>query len=96
MKPNPFKGLVKSRKVWLLIIDACTAILGLWIGALVEKELAVLIMATWGAIQPVLVAVVLMIAKEDTAKLEAASRDLETKTYAECNRENGARVSARK
>ncbi len=82
MSQNPFVGLIRSRKVWIVIVDAIAAILGLWVAALCTPQMAVLIMGTWGAIQPVLLTVILMIAKEDVAKLEAASSDLATRAYA--------------
>ena len=74
MTPNPFSGLVHSRKFWLAVLDGLTAILGLWIGTLVSEETATLIIATWAALQPVFITVIGATAYEDKAKLEAASR----------------------
>ena len=71
MKPNPFSGLVRSRKVWLAILDAIAAILALWLGALASEKMAVLIMATWAAIQPVILAVIISITAEDKARIVA-------------------------
>ena len=71
---NPISGLLRSRKFLLAVIDAIAGILGLWVGTLATQETATLIMATWGALQPVFIAVIAMIAYEDKAKLEAKSR----------------------
>ncbi len=78
VKSNPFAGLIRSRKVWIAIINAIAAILGLWVGYLASPDLAKLIMATWLAMQPVLLAVIMGITAEDNAKVAAASRDKAT------------------
>lgn len=81
--PNPIKGLIRSRKVWIVIVDAVGGILGLWVSYLVaDIKLAALIMSTWALLQGVIYAVIRGIVDEDVAKLDAASRDLETKAYA--------------
>ena len=49
MKPNPFAGLAHSRKFWLVVVSAITAILGLWVAAYCTPTMAALIMATWAA-----------------------------------------------
>jgi hypothetical protein len=72
--PNPFSGLIHSRKFWLAILDCVSAILALWIGTLVAEQTAILIMGTWAAIQPVFITIIAAIAYEDKAAMEAASR----------------------
>jgi hypothetical protein len=74
MTPNPFSGLIHSRKFWLAILDCVSAILALWIGTLVAEQTAILIMGTWAAIQPVFITIIAAIAYEDKAAMEAASR----------------------
>ena len=76
--PNPFSGLLHSRKFWLAILDAVTGLLALWLGALASEKTATLVIATWGGLQPVFIAVIAGIAYEDKAKLQAASQDKET------------------
>lgn len=71
---NPFLVLLHSRKFWLAILDAVAAILGLWIGTLVDETTAKLIMATWGALQPVFVTVIAAIAYEDKANMEMTAK----------------------
>jgi len=94
MNPNPFAGLVRSRAIWLAVIDATGAVLGLWLGAYASEQTATLIMATWAAIQPVLVVVIAKMAYEDKAKLEAASRDKETAAYAAASLASSAAVES--
>ena len=74
MTPNPFSGLIHSRKFWVAMLDAFGAILALWIGTLVAEQTAVLIMGTWAAIQPVFITIIAAIAYEDKAAMEASSR----------------------
>ena len=97
MVPNPFSGLLHSRKVWLAVVDAIAAILALWIGAYVEPKLAQLILATWAALQPVIIAVIVMIAVEDRGNVAAAAkveeaeiRKLTTLAQVEACKANGA------
>ncbi|MEN6507086.1 MAG: hypothetical protein ABFD92_21325 [Planctomycetaceae bacterium] len=71
---NPFKVLLRSRKFWLAILDAIAAILGLWVGTLVDEATAKLIMATWAATQPVFVTVIAAIAYEDKANMEMIAK----------------------
>lgn len=81
MTPNPFSGLLHSRKFWLAVIDAVAAVLGLWVGSYVEPKLAQLILATWAAFQPVLIVVIAAIAYEDKANVQASAKVEEAELY---------------
>ena len=52
-----------------------SGLLALWLGALASEKTATLVIATWGGLQPVFIAVIAGIAYEDKAKLQAASQD---------------------
>jgi len=81
MNPNPFSGLLHSRKFWLAVVDAIAAILALWVGSYVEPKLAQLILATWAAFQPVLIVVIAAIAYEDKANVQASAKVEEAELY---------------
>ncbi len=66
MKPNPFSGLVHSRKFWLLILDTLISLILYFVGryvpdAIEDVKFAVL------ALQPVFVTIIIAIAVEDAA-----------------------------
>jgi hypothetical protein len=66
MNPNPFKGLVLSRKFWLLILDTVISLVLYFVGkyapvAFEDVKFAIL------ALQPVFVAIIIAIAWEDSA-----------------------------
>ena len=71
MTPNPFSGLLHSRKFWLAILDCVSAILALWVGTLVAEETAKLIVLTWAAVQPVFITIIAAIAYEDKALVQS-------------------------
>ncbi len=82
MSPNPFSGLVHSRKFWLAVVSAIAAILGLWVAAYCTPTMQALIMGSWVAFSGVLVVVIMSIASEDNAKATAAGKVEEAKVYA--------------
>jgi len=73
---NPFAGLLRSRKFWLLMLDsvvsAATYFIGKYAGAEGQDMLYVI-----GLLQPVFVTVIASVTAEDNAqrKLEAAKFD---------------------
>ncbi len=72
MTPNPFLGLIHSRKFWLLILDTCFALLMHFLGKYspAAADDARFLFLT---IQPVFVLIIGAIAYEDKAKIEARS-----------------------
>jgi proteasome assembly chaperone (PAC2) family protein len=83
MSPNPFAGLIRSRKFLLAVIAGITAILGLWVGRLVDPETAQLIMQTWAVFAGILGVVIAMIAIEDRANVAADAKVAEAEIYKE-------------
>ena len=66
MNPNPFSGLLHSRKFWLLILDTVISLAIYFIskyvpGAAEDVKLVI------GLLQPVFVSIILAIAVEDAA-----------------------------
>jgi uncharacterized membrane protein HdeD (DUF308 family) len=66
MQPNPFSGLIHSRKFWLLILDTIISLVLYFVskyipGAAEDVKFAIL------ALQPVFVTIILAVAWEDTA-----------------------------
>jgi len=66
MKPNPFSGLLHSRKFWLMIVDVFVSLslyfVGKYLpGAFEDVKFAIL------ALQPVVITVIIAIAVEDAA-----------------------------
>ena len=66
MSSNPFAGLLRSRKFWLLVLDTIVSLVlffvGRYAGGVLEDVNFVIL-----AIQPVVIAVILGIAWEDSA-----------------------------
>ena len=71
--PNPISGLLHSRKFCLLILDTLVSLalyfVGKYAGASVFEDVKFVI----AALQPVFVAVIIMIAYEDKAAMEQAT-----------------------
>ena len=66
MNPNPFKGLLHSRKFWLLILDTSISLILYFVskylpGAAEDVKFAIL------ALQPVFITIILAVAWEDTS-----------------------------
>ena len=59
------------------ILDAIGAILGIWIGTLVDEATAQMIVATWVALQVPLLGILGLISYDNKAKLEAEIRRAE-------------------
>lgn len=70
---NPFRGLLQSRKFWLVVIDSVGGLLALFASEF-WPEHAKFIVGLWGGVQPVFVAAIVGIAWEDSA---AKGRNLE-------------------
>jgi hypothetical protein len=88
MVPNPFLGLAKSRKFWLLVLDTVFALLMHFLGKYSPSAMedARFLFLT---LQPVFVIVIGAIAYEDKANMQARA-DLETATMYE----TGAKIKA--
>ena len=57
MKSNPFAGLLRSRKFWLLILDTVVSLLTYFITRLAAPEFAEYALYAIGTLQPVFVIV---------------------------------------
>jgi len=71
MTPNPFSGLIHSRKFWLLILDtvvSLVATVGAWYLA---PEALNQVIAILAIMQPLYIFVITSITKEDVAKIDA-------------------------
>ena len=71
MSPNPFSGLLHSRKFWIAILDAFIALATLWIGQLFSPETQKMILQTLAILQPVFLTDIASIAHEDAAQIKA-------------------------
>ena len=71
MTPNPFSGLLHSRKFWIAMLDAIIALATLWIGQLFSPETQKMILQTLAILQPVFLTVIASIAHEDAAQIKA-------------------------
>lgn len=69
---SPIKSLFQSRKFWLVVLDAFTAILGLVVSVFFP-EWQDFILKMWAAMQPVFLAIIVGIAVEDSAALRAGT-----------------------
>ena len=77
MTPNPFVGLLHSRKFWLLVLDtviSAVSTVGAWYLA---PEMLNQVIAILAILQPLYIFVITSITKEDVAKTEA---DAQVKT----------------
>lgn len=70
---NPIKGLLRSRKFWLLIIDTVVSLIVLVTGWFLSPENIDKVVTVVGIIQPVFVAVVVGIFTEDAAAKRAGT-----------------------
>jgi hypothetical protein len=66
-----------TKQLWTAILDTIGAILAIWVGTLVSEKMATMILATWAALQVVLVAFIATTAYTEKAKMEATSRAAE-------------------
>src|SRR4030042_2088596 len=69
MKPNPFSGLLHSRKFWLLFLNVVISIVSLFITNHLDPDLVVELLAVIGILQPLWIMVIKGITDEDVAKL---------------------------
>ena len=67
---SPFKGLLQSRKFWLVVIDSIGGLLALF-AAEFWPENAKFIIGVWGGVQPVFIVAIGGIAAEDAAAKKA-------------------------
>lgn len=74
-----------KQQLWTAILDAVGGILAIWIGTLVDEKTATMILATWAALQPVLIGILALISYDNKAKLEAESRNLEIRAAVSAN-----------
>lgn len=70
MTPKPF---YRSRKFMVMALDAIAALLALYMVRLLPPAEAALVIQTWAIIQPVMLAVIVGIAWEDSSALKAGS-----------------------
>ena len=66
-----------KQQLWTAILDAIGGVLAIWVGTLVPEQTAQMILATWAALQPVLIGILALISYDNKARLEAESRNLE-------------------
>ena len=81
MKPNPFSGLLHSRKFWLLVLDVVASTVVYFVVKLGDTALAEdvkWLIASW---QPIFAMVIGAVAYEDKAKLEAESSRLSDENW---------------
>jgi hypothetical protein len=74
MNPNPFAGLVHSRKFWLLILDTIISAATYFVVKYTAPEYSKDVLFMIGLLQPVFVTVIVGIFAEDNAqrKMDAA------------------------
>lgn len=70
---NPIKGLLRSRKFWLLIIDTVVSLITLVVGWVLSPADIDKVVTVIGIIQPVFVSVVVGIFAEDAAAKRAGN-----------------------
>jgi hypothetical protein len=71
MEPNPFSGLVHSRKFWLLVLDTLISLVLYFVGKYGGTDLFEDIKFLIISLQPVFVAIIWAIAHEDAANVTA-------------------------
>ena len=67
MTPNPFAGLLRSRKFWLLVLDTVVSLVLFFVSKYVPEAAEDVKFAIL-ALQPVIIAVIVAIAWEDAAE----------------------------
>ena len=72
-RPNPFKGLVMSRKFWVMVFDVLVSSLVYFITKYASPETAKDVLFLIGAWQPVILMVIGSIAYEDGKTLDAVT-----------------------
>ena len=83
MNPNPFAGLLHSRKVWTLILDTVVSSVILFGGWYLSPQYLDRVVAVIGIYQPVFIALILAITAEDNAERKLQSAVYEADKYAE-------------
>ena len=73
MQPNPFTGLIHSRKFLLAMLDALVSSVALVLTWFLSPDKVASVLALIGIWQPVLIAVIVGIAAEDVALSKASS-----------------------
>lgn len=81
MNPNPFSGLIHSRKFWLLILDVIVSTLTLVLTAFLLPEQADFPLKLIAIYQPAFLIIITMITVEDVQNSKAATSVAETKAY---------------
>ena len=80
MKPNPFLGLLHSRKFWLAMLDLLIGMVTYFV-ARYAPQAGDDVKFVFASIQPVLLLVIGAIAYEDKAAIQADARIEEAKVY---------------
>ena len=83
MNPNPFAGLLHSRKFWTLILDTVVSSVILFGGWYLSPQYLDRVVAVIGIYQPVFIALILAITAEDNAERKLQSAVYEADKYAE-------------
>jgi hypothetical protein len=73
MQPNPFTGLIHSRKFLLAMLDALVSSIALILTWFLSPDKVASVLALIGIWQPVLIAVIIGIAAEDVALSKAGA-----------------------
>jgi hypothetical protein len=73
MTPNPFTGLLHSRKFWLAILDAFVSSIAIVLGWFLAPDKVGEILTLIGLWQPVLIIVIGSIAYEDAVNVKASA-----------------------
>ena len=73
MQPNPFTGLIHSRKFLLAMLDALVSSVALVLACFLSPDKVASVLALIGIWQPVLIAVIVGIAVEDSANVKAVA-----------------------
>ena len=66
-KPNIFR----SRKFWIAVVDCVGSLLGIWVGVLMVPDQAVLVVASFAAIQVPIAVLINSIAQQNVAAMKA-------------------------
>ena len=77
MTPNPFLGLLHSRKFWLLILDTVVSFTTYFVTKYAAPEMSNDILYIIGGLQPMFLLVINSIAREDVANTQARA-DIQT------------------
>ena len=83
MNPNPFAGLLHSRKFWTLILDTVISSVILFGGWYLSPQYLDRVVAVIGIYQPVFIALIAAITAEDNAERKLQAAIYESKVLAD-------------